>query len=309
MVQIIPMPYIGRVLFGLTAVFFLFIQTLPNKAEAASCVINLDGEINTTLGTDGSSCTVTPDEVSFPVYKFGLCATVPTYLNYLTACEFLYDSASGTTVPITTNSSFDLVEDVSITEGTYLAAVVMVGNTIKVKHTAVFASTRNGLEESGGSYQKTDGQYCVTRLDSGSEDDFASNLDCGDDTLVASVFSETNGAYDTSGIGGRCSIVSDEINSNISFTTESGETDVCGMLDTETLETYDSNGDTNATRQLVVQTFTNPVVVRASTKSMTIQFKVTDMLSVEANDKVVSGTSSLYTQAYLDGFEIKIDVN
>ena len=201
------------------------------------------------------------------------------------------------------------VKDISITEGTYLAAVVLVGNTIKVKHTAVFASTRNGLEESGGSYQKTDGLYCVTRLDSGSEDDFASNLDCGDDTLLAGLFSETDGAYDTSGIGGRCLIVSDEIDSNISFTTASGETDVCGMLDTETLETYDGSGDTNATRQLVVQTFTNPVVVRASTKSMAIQFKVTDMLSIEANDKVVSGTSSLYTQAYLDGFEIKIDVN
>ena len=40
-------------------------------------------------------------------------------------------------------------------------------------------------------------KYCSTRLDSGSEDDFDSNLDCADDPLEAGLFSETVGAYHT----------------------------------------------------------------------------------------------------------------
>ena len=275
-------------------------------ADAAVCTRNSDKAITNALSS-GTACTVTPDEVRFPIYKFGLCETVPTYLNYQTACEFLYDNSAGRTIPITTSSTFDLVKDISISEGTYLAAVVLVGNTIKVKHSEQFANPRNGLEKNGASYQKSDGLYCVTRLDGGSEDDFVSNLDCGDSSLQAGLFSETNGAYDTNGIGGRCSIIADKINSNISFTTSSGKTDVCGMLDGNTLEIY-SNGASNATKQVAVQTFRNPVVVSANTQTMAIAFKVTNMLSIEAQNKTVSGTLSLYTQAYLDGFEIRIDV-
>ena len=79
------------------------------------------------------------------------------------------------------------------------------------------------------------------------------------------------------------------------------------MLDGNTLETY-SSGASNATKQVAVQTFSNPVVVSANTQTMAIAFKVTSMLSIEAQNKTVSGTLSLYTQAYLDGFEIRIDV-
>lgn len=280
---------------GALAVAGVFMSA--ETSEAASCARNSSGEITTT-----SACTVTPDAVYFPIYKFGLCEEVPTYLNYLSACTFLYDNSSGNTVSVTTSSNFQLTNNISITEGTYRAAVVLVGNTIGVSHTEVFAAARKGLEESGGSYADSTGEYCSTRLDSGSEDDFLSNLDCASSELTPGIFSETDGAYNTSGIGGRCTISSGAIDSNLTFTTSSGSTAVCGMLNESTLETYTS-GDTNATRQLVVQTFTSPVLITANTRSMDISFKVTDMLSIEPN-----GTDSSYTQAYLEGFEVAIDV-
>ena len=79
------------------------------------------------------------------------------------------------------------------------------------------------------------------------------------------------------------------------------------MLDGNTLEPY-LISESNATRQVAVQTFSNPVVVSAKTQTMAMAFKVTNMLSIEAQNKTVSGTLSLYAQAYLDGFEIRIDV-
>ena len=117
-------------IFGSLTLFLISTDYL----SAVSCDRNADGEIEDTSIPPGGGCTVTPDEVHFPIYKFGLCEEVPTYQNYLTACKFLYDSTSGETVAVTISSNFQLAENVTIDEGTYEATVVLVGNTIKVRH-------------------------------------------------------------------------------------------------------------------------------------------------------------------------------
>ena len=274
---------------------FLFFYTI--NLEAASCSRNANGEIlDASIAPD---CTVTPDEVHFPIYKFGLCEEIPTYQNYLTECEFLYDSVAGETVVVTASSNFKLTENATIFPGTYEAAVVLVGNTISVRHSEVFDvdwDGHNGLPVPVDA--ALSGKYCSTRLDSGSEDDFPSNLECADDPLAAGLFSETVGAYHTAGA---CSIVGGSIVSNLSFTTNSGSTTVCGMLDEDTLETY-VGGDTDATRQLIVQTFANEVTISPDTVSLDIAFKVTDMLAIE-------NPAGDYIQAYLDGVEVAIEVD
>ena len=273
---------------------FLFFYTI--NLEAASCSRNANGEIlDASIAPD---CTVTPDEVHFPIYKFGLCEEIPTYQNYLTECEFLYDSVAGETVVVTASSNFKLTENATIFPGIYEAAVVLVGNTISVRHSEVFDVDWDGIEDAGPPVIGSSGKYCSTRLDSGSEDDFDSNLDCADDPLEAGLFSETVGAYHTAGA---CSIVGGSIVSNLSFTTNSGSTTICGMLDEDTLETY-VGGDTDATRQLIVQTFTNEVTISPDTSSLDIAFKVTDMLSIE-------NPSDDWIQAYLDGVEVVIEVD
>lgn len=283
--------------FSLLIIFsasFLLLHSV--NLEAASCDRNANGEIlDTSITPD---CTVTPDEVHFPIYKFGLCEEIPTYQNYLTACEFLYDSVAGETVVVTASSNVKLMENATIFPGIYEAAVVLVGNTISVRHSEVFDVDWDGIEDAGPPVIGSSGKYCSTRLDSGSEDDFDSNLDCADDPLEAGLFSETVGAYHTAGA---CSIVGGSIVSNLSFTTNSGSTTVCGMLDEDTLETY-AAGDTDATRQLIVQTFANEVTISPDTVSLDIAFKVTDMLSIE-------NPAGDWIQAYLDGVEVAIEVD
>ena len=279
----------------LCSVSFLFFYTI--NLEAASCSRNANGEIlDASIAPD---CTVTPDEVHFPIYKFGLCEEIPTYQNYLTACEFLYDSVAGETIAITASSNFQLAESATIVPGIYEAAVVLVGNTIGVRHSEVFDVDWDGVEDpdSVPAIDST-GKYCSTRLDSGSEDDFDSNLDCADEPLQAGLFSETVGAYHT---GGACSIVGGSVVSNLSFTTNSGSTTVCGMLDEDTLETYVGQ-DTDATRQLITQIFTTEVTISPDTASLDIAFKVTDMLAIE-------NPAGDYIQAYLDGVEVAIEVD
>ena len=287
---------------------------LANSASAASCSRNGDGEITglwTTGNTLPAACTVTPDEVYFPIYKFGFCEEAPTYANYLTACDFIYDNTDGSSNTIASDATFSLVDSISLAEGTYEAVVLLIGNEIGVKHNERFAVSQLALDSDGND---AEGKNCSTRADTGSEDDFASNLDCDTDQIEAGMFLETDGAYvvNVGGGEGRCTISSGQIDSDISFSTSSGTTVVCGMLNAEAQETYTS-GATNAERQLVVQSFSSPVSITGQTSGIDIAFKLTDMLSIEQNwGKDGSGNDEVgdkpFIQAYLDGFEIKVDV-
>ena len=62
------------------------LQTMP-AAAAALCmtasVVNALASCDTSFtATAGVSCTFTPDVLTVPVYKFGLCQTKPVYNNY-----------------------------------------------------------------------------------------------------------------------------------------------------------------------------------------------------------------------------------
>ena len=100
-----------------------FIAMSTQRADAAACTRNADGEIID--GDINPSCTVTPDAVYFPIYKFGLCENVPTYDNYQSSCTMLFDSATAAVVEVTPTSNFNLAENLTITEGVYKAAIVL----------------------------------------------------------------------------------------------------------------------------------------------------------------------------------------
>ena len=270
-------------------------------ASAANCVRNTDGEILDSNFSGGNSCTVTPDSVTFPVYKFGLCEEVPTYENYLSTCTFLIDRSSAQDVVVSSTSNISLTSNLTLSEASYPASVLLLGNGIGVTHADIFDNSRTGLEDTGNGYANSEGNYCSTRLDDGSEDDFESNLDCDTSEITAGQFTETVGAYHDP--SNTCTISGGETvrSGSLSFNTASGDVVICGMSDEETLETYSGDDSTNATRQLVIQTFNTPVVISANTKTLDIAFKVTDMLSIEEND-------SGYTQAYLDGIETQVKV-
>ena len=64
------------------------------------------------------------------------------------------------------------MENATIFPGIYEAAVVLVGNTISVRHSEVFDVDWDGHKKMLVLPIGLSGKYCSTRLDSGSEDDF-----------------------------------------------------------------------------------------------------------------------------------------
>ena len=292
-------------------------------SQAASCDNYISEGAITNAGVT-AKCTVTPDTVIFPVYKVGLCTEVPTYLNYQTVCNIIFDKSSA--VDITVNSTskstnMDLAgaSGISLDNGTYKAAIVLLGNTISLKHTETFDSKRNGQKNSTlatASGTDDNGTVCVTRATAGSEDDFGTGglesfLECYENVVdsnnpTAGLFVESGGAYLTEGVV--CKIVSGDVVAPdvMTITDASGDlVKYCGMKDKDTLETYTSSSVTDATRQLVIQKFQTPVVTTSSTTAVNIGFKVTNMLAVEER----TASSVEYTNYFIDGMSLNFTAN
>ena len=292
-------------------------------SQAASCDNYISEGAITNAGVT-AKCTVTPDTVIFPVYKVGLCTEVPTYLNYQTACSIIFDKSSAVDITVnSTNKSTNMdlagASGISLDNGTYKAAIVLLGNTISLKHTETFDSKRNGQKNSTlatASGTDDNGTVCVTRATAGSEDDFGTGglesfLECYENVVdsnnpTAGLFVESGGAYLTEGVV--CKIVSGDVVAPdvMTITDASGDlVKYCGMKDKDTLETYTSSSVTDATRQLVIQKFQTPVVTTSSTTAVNIGFKVTNMLAVEER----TASSVEYTNYFIDGMSLNFTAN
>jgi len=292
-------------------------------SQAASCDNYISEGAITNAGVT-AKCTVTPDTVIFPVYKVGLCTEVPTYLNYQTACSIIFDKSSAVDITVNSTSKSTNVDlagasGISLDNGTYKAAIVLLGNTISLKHTETFDSKRNGQKNSTlatASGTDDNGTVCVTRATAGSEDDFGTGglesfLECYENVVdsnnpTAGLFVESGGAYLTEGVV--CKIVSGDVVAPdvMTITDASGDlVKYCGMKDKDTLETYTSSKVTDATRQLVIQKFQTPVVTTSSTTAVNIGFKVTNMLAVEER----TASSVQYTNYFIDGMSLNFTAN
>jgi len=294
----------------LFSLIFIF-GSAGTYAATPACTINANGEVTNDIedltAGDMNGCYVTPDVVYIPVYRVGLCSSIPTYENYLTECTFLFNSATAKEVEVVKNQAFNVADNITLTEGSYPASVLLLGTTIGYKHTVNFTISQNGWSDAGTA---TDGKTCVSRTVSGNVDDIGVSAgggfyECGASSLTAGKFTENEGAYwDNSECEINGGVVSRPNSSAMEYTTSSGSAVMCGMANESTHETGgDGNGGTNATRQLLIQTFTNPVTISPTTSSLEIGLKVTDMLGLE---KHLDSDDIGYYNAFLDGVELKI---
>jgi|LWDU01.1.fsa_nt_gi hypothetical protein len=294
----------------LFSLIFIF-GSAGTYAATPACTINANGEVTNDIedltAGDMNGCYVTPDVVYIPVYRVGLCSSIPTYENYLTECTFLFNSATAKEVEVVKNQAFNVADNITLTEGSYPASVLLLGTTIGYKHTVNFTISQNGWSDAGTA---TDGKTCVSRTVSGNADDIGDSAgggfyECGASSLTAGKFTENEGAYwDNSECEINSGVVSRPNSSAMEYTTSSGSAVMCGMANESTHETGgDGNGGTNATRQLLIQTFTNPVTISPTTSSLEIGLKVTDMLGLE---KHLDSDDIGYYNAFLDGVELKI---
>ena len=305
----------------------IFLQAFSaTGAKAAECTRNAtsNGILASNFSSEGV-CQVTPDVAMFPLLKIGLCAEVPTYANYLTNCKFLIEYASQKKVQISKSTTVKLKDSLTLDEGIYKAAVMVMGNTIGLQHSDVFHSSVLGQE---ANLDDGPGKYCATRAVTGNLDQFDSSdsntavtatgevnnlesfLICDDTAPTPGLYIEDKGAYeavDRSGNDILCSLDSDGVvvaPSALTTTNSTvGKVQICALA---------SDGTTPAqpgVQQLAIQTLPAAVSINANTTSINVGFELTNMLQFEQHSASYSGTDKTFTNAFVESVGLKITTN
>ena len=308
----------------------IFLQAFSaTGAKAAECTrdVTSNGILDSNFAGDpAGTCQVTPDVAMFPLLKIGLCAEVPTYANYLTNCKFLVEYANQKQVLISKDTTVKLKDSLTLDEGLYKAAVIVMGNTIGLQHSDVFHSSVLGQE---ANLDDGPGKYCATRAVTGNLDQFDSSdndtavtatgevnnlesfLICDDTAPTPGLYIEDKGAYeavDGSGNDILCSLDSDGVvvaPSALTTTNSTvGKVQICALA---------SDGTSPAqpgVQQLAIQTLPASVTINANTTSINVGFELTNMLQFEIHEAEYIDNSPVdFMNAFVESVGLKITTN
>jgi hypothetical protein len=277
-------------------------------------------------GDPAGTCQVTPDIAMFPLLKIGLCAEVPTYANYLTNCKFLVEYASQKQVLISKDTTVKLKDSLTLDEGIYKAAVIVMGNTIGLQHSDVFHSSVLGQE---ANLDDGPGKYCATRAVTGNLDQFDSSdndtaitatgevnnlesfLICDDTAPTPGLYIEDKGAYEAvDGLGNDilCSLDSDGVVVAPSALTTTNST--VGKVQICALASDGISPEQPGVQQLAIQTLPGSVTINANTTSINVGFELTNMLQFEIHEaEYINNSPADFMNAFVESVGLKITTN
>ena len=279
--------------------FFGFLPNISFSAGPPICTLDNSGRVtNIDAGGSNDFCRLSAKEFMIEAKYAGLCTSSPSEANYRSVCTALFDNPAGQNLTITPNASFPLVGEISIPEGTYTHAWILVGNTVSYKASAQFTPDRIGKTGTG--------PYCWTLSGDTSpgpgsiSDASAKSLwlaECGaaiPDTLGTS-YSTIVALFDFAQL---------RYSNSSSGTNGSGSFDVI-LLDTSGVASdVQANGSftRRATQMGGIQTFTNPVNITPNTTNVDIGFRLENTFGVLMGN--VSGNE--VPRFGVGGFEFKV---
>ena len=234
-------------------------------------------------------CFQTPTNMDVTIYEVGIC-TAHASPTDRTACTLLFDDANGQLVNLSVGSSLDLLEEISITEGTYSHAYILMSNVTAIKTVIQFSTSRTALDNSSG-------EYCYTNGDSW-DDNVNSIMSCGDSASAAVSSVETIGFADENG---------NDSYSLVPYTvTMAGEQVVSNLYMTDADGTTLSSDEDTSKRILGSQKLGTPVTVTPSTSNIDVSFAITDGVAIGfPNAEELSGPHD----AVFEALKFKITAN
>ena len=125
--------------------------SLTSLPALANICPRLNGAVDLSLLTvndDNSmdyNCNYTPDAMRLKIFKILLCEQLPTVANYSDTCEALLDFPSGKDIDVTADGTTPILDGpVSLKEGAYTHAVILIENRIGSKLTQTFSQPIQG---------------------------------------------------------------------------------------------------------------------------------------------------------------------
>ena len=135
------------------------------KATVAGTACTASSKYSDHTGTDSATysesedgyCTITPDSMKVKIYEFGLC-TGASSPSDKSACTTLFSSPTGTEIDLAVGLSASLTDDVSLAEGSYSNAYLVLSNVTSLKASHTFSSSRSDLDGNSGNICYTNGR-------------------------------------------------------------------------------------------------------------------------------------------------------
>jgi len=135
------------------------------KATVAGTACTASSKYSDHTGTDSATysesedgyCTITPDSMKVKIYEFGLC-TGASSPSDKSACTTLFSSPTGTEIDLAVGLSASLTDDVSLAEGSYSNAYLVLSNVTSLKASHTFSSSRTDLDGNSGNIFYTNGR-------------------------------------------------------------------------------------------------------------------------------------------------------
>ena len=248
------------------------------SVEAQQCSSATDA---TTIlsGSGWASCEgATADALRVSFFKLALCTSKPTITDD-SACSYILDVPSAISADIEVGKESALFPgDISIPEGTYTHALMLIDTTIGVKFTYEFDVGNEQFDGAGDN-----GRYCWTNGNDivwGYPNPSDMPMDCGAEPEPV-YSSETFKAF---GCDAPCSVSNSVLNEETTTTFF----DVYLLSDLNTLATVGQDGNGypigNASYIWGVQTFKSPPKITANTQKVELGFKLSEGLQVSFNN-------------------------
>ena len=258
------------------AATLLCFNLLPDIASAQATTACSQPVINT--DTHGHvNCYSSDGFQKYTFFQIALCKEEPTHENYEQLCDFLLNDNAGNTVELSssgTSASLTNGSDVSIPEGIYTHAALLIDERIGLKGAYTFDKPLIGKS-------KIPGNQCWTT--SGTWNEFyASNpgycsisdmpFECGTEAEPEYLFAHYD-AFSFSGFDVYA------IPNRVSPTGSYG----MYVLDSNKSLPSNGSGDLSGDYLFGLQTFNDPIIISPNTRSIELGFKLTNMFNIETN--------------------------
>jgi len=289
----------------------------PTESFAQAVCQSVNGEI-TTLGNSAEVtgfggigwCLITPEKMQIELDYIGLCKSQPAWNTYLTDCNEVFSSSPARLTTISKETPFDLGTEISIEEGEYPYAVIVVSNKIKHSSAIKFNSVRNGYGPVRGT--PSSGQWCWSIDDPNSRSssgigDGQNDLyiaECGNSLPSQLGYNSSIATSVRDGNGARSDLSSG--------TTDSTTWDVY-LVDSAKNRNWDAGNQvvTNASYFIGIQKFNNSVQITPNTSNVDLGFKLTNTFGLNVDMTTLDGNGDMsHVKGFvLGGFEFKVIPN
>ena len=261
---------------------------------------NADGDITFIDGSSGVStaCNLTPESMTINLHFIGLCTAEPTIANFRTACSSIFTSNTGESKTITTTTSSNLMNDVTLTEGSYTHAAILIKNNIGYTVKKKFSPARSGKTGTGEWCWTLDGETTTVNTNFAQRSTWIAECGAEAPATLGTHTSNQNAIWSEAS-GNRFDNYETGTTASTSWTVYLLKADE--TINTGTPGNYGSFG--TASYFLGIQRFNTAVSITPKTSNLDVGFRLEDTFSVET--KLNAGTQYI-PRFGLGGFEFKV---